>query len=482
MKKNVAEIKKQNSGAAGKKKIATRSRSRFLQYHYLFLAIGLIFGLKLVFVNPPWQTNDEDRHFFNAYALSRGHIGPKLENEKLGYRMPTNLCEAVNSFQGIRFSKTTVIPKDELKELTNQSLEEDKVSFCPNATSAISPFPYIPAAIAIKIGQVFNSNPIWLGWWARIGSLLAYLLIIFFAIRITPQFKPLLMVVALSPMALYQGASVTYDALSFAFLFLLFALIIKYYFQKTPITLKQVMIFFLVALAHRFSKDGYFVLYFALFAISITKFESKKIYFLAFPLLLIASFLPSFLWNAYIASLHYPDAVFSGFQKDFKFDGALNIKYHLQNPLHAAALFFQNTFSQGKEWIRGSIGRFGYSYTALPGAIIFLQVLVYITTVLLEKPGKILSLKFRVALLGVAVLGLAALIFGALIILSPVGANMIFGLQGRYFTPILPFIFAPLFYLPLFKVNENVLKWSLVIYCIAILWYTSNILDSTFYG
>ena len=467
-----------NPEPGNKKSIKTDKNYSFLQYHYLFLFIGLFFGLRLVFVNPPWQTNDEDRHFYNAYALSQGYIAPQVENGKIGCTIPTSLNETVRSFQGIQFSKTSLISKEKLNSLKDQPLKADKQSFCDNPSATILPFPYIPAAIMIKTGEVLKSSPVWLGWWGRIGSLLAYLAIIFIALKNIPHFKPVLMVIALSPMAMYQGASVTYDTLNLALLFLLFSLVIKYYYQETLITLKQVLVFFLVAFMHRCSKDGYFLLYFTLFAISIHKFESKKFYFLAGLLLLIASFLPSYAWNSYIAGLHLPAGKF---QLDFRFDMALNIKYHMQYPLNFVSLLFQNLFSQGKLWISGSIGRFGYSYTLLPDWIIFVQLLAYGSFVFFEKPAKILSLKFRTVFLGFAVLNLFALIAAGLFALSPVGANSIFGMQGRYFTPLLPFLFLGIFYLPFFNDREKWLKWIVPVYCIFVLLYTSNLIESKFF-
>lgn len=478
MKKNISETKRGNAESSNKMSLKTYKKYAFLQYHFLFLFIGLFFGLKFVFVNPPWQTNDEDRHFYNAYALSQGYISPQIEKGKIGYPMPTNLIETVRSFQGIQFHNNTLISKEKLNSLKSLPLKAENISFCDTPSATILPFPYIPAAIMIKVGAVIISNPVWLGWWGRIGSLLAYLAIIFIALKNIPHFKPILMVIALSPMALYEGSSVTYDALSIALIFLLFSLGIKYYYQETPITLKQVLVFFLVALAHRCSKDGYFILYFTIFAINIHKFESKKIYFLAGLLLLVASFLPSYLWNSYIAGLHLPGGKF---QLDFAFSSALNIKYHLQNPLHAVSLVFQNIFSQGKQWMSGSIGRFGYSYTLLPEWIILLQLLAYISVVLLEKPGKILSLKFRTVFLGFTILNFFALIAAGLFVLSPVGANFIFGFQGRYFTPLLPFLFLGIFYLPIFNDREKWLKWIVPVYCIIVLLYTSNFLDSKFF-
>jgi uncharacterized membrane protein len=450
----------------------------FVQYHYLFLFIGLVFGLILVFVNPPWHTNDEDRHFYNSYALSQGYIGPQVKDGKIGCLMPKNLIEAVKLHQAIQFSGGEYIKKENLQELVDQPLEANKIEFCENVNSVTLPFAYLPSALTIKVGMLFNSSSIWLGWWARIGSLLAYLIIVFFAIKIIPHFKPLLMLVALSPMALYQGTSVTYDSLSFAFLFLLFALVIKYYYQTTLITFKQVLLFFIIALLQTSCKDGYFIVYFSLFAISIKKFTSKSLYMSTFFLLILAVFLPSYLWNSYLSTLTYPGAPL---QTDFLFNSDLNLKYQLKDPLHLVGIIIQNIFDQGKLWMSGTVGRFGYSYTLLPDWIIFLQLLVCSLVVFYEKPKAPLSSKFKLTLLIISVLNALALIFGMLIVGSPVGANMIYGFQGRYFTPLLPFLFLTIFYVPLFKGQEAMMRWAVPVYCSLVLCYTVNFIDSQFY-
>lgn len=451
----------------------------FVQYHYLFLFIGLVFGLILVFVNPPWHTNDEDRHFYNAYALSQGYIGPQVKDGKIGCPMPINLIDAVKVHQAIQFSGGEYIKKENLQELVNQPIESQKIDFCENVNSVTLQFAYLPAAVMIKVGMLFDSSAVWIGWWARIGSLLAYLILVFFAVKIIPHFKPLLILVALSPMALYQGASVTYDSLSFAFLFLLFALVIKYYYQTTPITFKQVLLFFVIALLQTSCKDGYFIVYFCLFAININKFNSKRLYISAFFLLIIATFLPSYLWNSYLSSLSYPGAPL---QTDFLFNRDLNLKYQLKDPLHLVGILIQNIFDQGKLWMSGTVGRFGYSYTLLPDWLIFLQLLVYALVVFYEKPKVSLSNKFKLALLIISVVNALALIFGMLIVGSPVGANMIYGFQGRYFTPLLPFLFLTIFYVPLFKGQEAMMRFTVPIYCTLVLWYTVSFIDSQFYN
>ena len=39
-----------------------------IKYEHLFLILATIFGLIFVFINPPWQSNDEDRHFLKSTA------------------------------------------------------------------------------------------------------------------------------------------------------------------------------------------------------------------------------------------------------------------------------------------------------------------------------------------------------------------------------------------------------------------------------
>ncbi|MBK7762858.1 MAG: DUF2142 domain-containing protein [Bacteroidetes bacterium] len=450
-----------------------------LSYHHIFLLIGLVFGLKMVFVNPPWQANDEDRHFYNAYNLSEGHLGPQAQNDSCGFVLPVNLVATVIQFQSIKFNEKTKLNLSVIENIKENELNKEKTMFWITPSGKLQPFPYIPAALMIKMGSFFKSSPVWLGWWARIGSLLAYLLIVTLAIKKLPHFKPLLMLIALSPMALYQGTSVSYDTLSFAFLFLFFALIIAYYYQTEKISFKQIMLLFLVALAQRFSKDGYFLMFFSFAFIPINKFENKKLFFGTFALMLVASFLPSQLWSMYLNSMKLPPEM--PLQNDYLFSSSKSIEYHLQQPVEAIRLIVLNILSQGKDWIHGSLGRFGYSYTFLPITIVSIYLLVIIFSVLTEETEQKLSMRFRLPVLGLALLNCLAIIVSLFLIITPVGGHYLHGLQGRYFTPLLPFLFVLLFYLPKPIIQASWMRWAVPIFISIVLWYTLQFINETFY-
>ena len=159
-----------------------------------------------------------------------------------------------------------------LKTLRRQPLNKKDTIFYNNTAYPINFVPYIPAAIAIKIGSIFKSSPVWLGWWARIGSLAAYLALVFVAIRIIPFAKLLVLVFALTPMVLFQAASVTYDTLSIALCIVLAALALQMRRQNISISWKQLSLYLLVALFHRFAKDGYLLVPFIILVVPISKF------------------------------------------------------------------------------------------------------------------------------------------------------------------------------------------------------------------
>src|SRR5574339_595052 len=85
---------------------------------YFFVVIALFFGMRMVFVNPPWQTNDEDRHFYNSWYYANGYFEPESRDKKIGNPLPQKIIRQVDRFQGISF-KDNKIDKEMLDSLKN---------------------------------------------------------------------------------------------------------------------------------------------------------------------------------------------------------------------------------------------------------------------------------------------------------------------------------------------------------------------------
>jgi len=447
---------------------------------YFFLVIGLFFGMKLVFINPPWQTNDEDRHFYNSWYYANGYFKPDSREEGIGNPLPTKMYDQVAGFQGIRFNEKTKISKQKIEELKGVTYEKTDTFFYSNPNYNTNPIGYIPNIIGIKLGEAYKKNPIIVQWWSRAFGLFAYLLIVFFAIRITPVYKNVLMLIALAPMSLYQSASVTYDTLCNATTFLIIAFVIKWLLQKEKVSSREIILFCLAVTIQVFSKAAYYFIPFLFLIIPSEKFSFSYSKIKLSILIVAILMLPTFTWNAYINSFHFKGA--TPLQNDFLFDPSKNLAFHLKNIPGMISDLFSNVLVQGKNWIIGCIGRFGYSYTPLPDGWIFMYVIALFGMASIDHNGNIKLTRMQRGISALLLLAsLAAIITGLYLTITPVGARFIFGGQGRYFIPILPLLLFQLFgtipnyakkYLPLITILISIL----------FLYKTVGFIDETFYS
>lgn len=453
--------------------------NKYFRFEYLFVIIALIMGWRMAYTNPPWQSNDEDRHFYNAYYLSQGKIKPTVEDGKIGQVLPENLHQTVRSFQGIPFSKDAKVSKKFLKSISKKKVGS-KTTFNPNPSSKIMPVGYIPSAIGIWFARVTNQSLLEVGYWARLFTLFAYIMIVFLAIKVIPNgYKAIVFIISLAPMTLYQAASVTYDSMTLALLFLYLAYVVNFYYKDSKIVLSNLILLIVLATIQRMTKNGYFLLFFTALVIPRSKFENSRDYWIMIAGLLFAAFVPGYLWELYVKSWEIPRESMKYFQKDFKFDRSTNLKYNLQDPVNFIVLTIQNVFTQGKMWLRGIIGRFGYSYTLLPAG----QVVVWYLLILAAASHKRTpnSRRFTLTIGSIALLSMLMIIVGWFMT-SPIGAHYIYGLQGRYLTPILPFLVIGLINPNLFKVRSTYWKVGLAVITLLLLNMSISYMSEFFYN
>lgn len=411
---------------------------------YLFVVVALIFGLILTFTNPPFQSNDEDRHFYKAYMVAEGVLYGDNNNGTNGFWIPTSILNVANAYQAINFNEGKKIKESSINGYSEIKLNVEDRVFYAHTGQDLNPVGFMPGALGIIIGKFFNSNPMYLLWFARIGGLLFYIVIVFFAIRIIPIHKVLLMALALSPMSVYISVSVGYDITTLSLAYLFVAMVIKFAIQDGKITDKELLLLLLIMFFHRFAKNNYWLLAFLVLIIPPKKFKNIFYYIglVLFAIVLIK--LPDYLWKAMILP---PEVKSSArLQTDFTLSGSMNISYYINKPLETAKHLVVNLFMQGRDWIYGSLGRFGYAYYVPSGMLLTIHSLFILTIALFDNnKSYYLPSLARYITLGLGVIFAVSIIGGYFIIGSPVGAHVIFGLQGRYFTPILILFLIPIY-------------------------------------
>lgn len=108
---------------------------------------------------------------------------------------------------------------------------------------------YLAPGFGIFIARILNLNTIWMLWLGRICNLVLYASITSLAIKKTPILKVPMFFMALIPLAMFQGSSVSIDALinSLGFYTIAYAL----YLIKSPensIESKELIIFSIIIL------------------------------------------------------------------------------------------------------------------------------------------------------------------------------------------------------------------------------------------
>ena len=169
----------------------------------VYLAFGIAMGLVFLIIFPIYVVPDEPVHLNTAYELSNRLMGVGTSPDGVYYRacdrtLPVTVKYTIglfNEYYGHLFEPTGN---------TELILRND-------GTVATMFYQYIPGALGITLGRLLNLNTLTTFLLGRLFTLACFVTLIYFAIKLLPVGKMVLMVVALTPMMLQQGMSYSYD-------------------------------------------------------------------------------------------------------------------------------------------------------------------------------------------------------------------------------------------------------------------------------
>ena len=182
-----------------------------------FLLLGGIFGFLFLLVTPPFQVADELQHFLHGYNFSEGRLRAQLIDGRGGDYLPASLLLFYNT---VNRSEIATHPenKQDLKTLGAQFRKplnpEQRIFLSFSDTARYCPIVYLPQAIGIALGRWWNSAPVIIFYLGRLTNLLVWCLMTAYAIKLIPFFKWVTVLLALTPMSLFQSASLSADGLA----------------------------------------------------------------------------------------------------------------------------------------------------------------------------------------------------------------------------------------------------------------------------
>lgn len=440
--------------------------------HYYFLNIAIILGILLIVFSPPMTVPDENTHFLNAYTIADGQIFLQKSDGKLGKYIPESVIDFVDENKS-KFAGMDGKRYNFKEYYFNSYLTRDKGEkvFTSYWSQDINPISYIFSSVGMVIGKVLLPKsfelPFNLLLFGRIFNLIFYVISMTYVIKIAPYYKNTMFLLALMPMSIYLGASISYDALIIPSVFLLFAYTLKLR-ESEKIVLKDIIIICCIMFVLFSVKQAYTP--FALVLLSIPKknFGDRKRYYKIIGITLVVCI---------------TTVLFSQINKSelFSLQSGSNVNEnvvlqseYLKNNFGIMIPLILNTFSVYKTfYITGFIGTLGQLDTNLPIPLVvtFGLILIFVMFIDSFKASQI-TINFK--LLGlVATFVFVYFSFRIMYInwtpvIGSVCGDTVSGIQGRYFIPIAPFvcgIFANKFLLKYEIINKFInLNTKLVCY------------------
>ncbi len=481
----------------------------------LFLAIALTFGLLFTLIIAPFHAESEPQHYYRSYQISEAKlIADKKIVDCYGHQFETYL-PATNCVGGmlpkslVKTVKITDVmagrknPRNQqniqnIIALLNLPLDRNNRVFLrfPNI-SLFFPITHLPQAFGMAIGRLFNVSPLVLLYAGRICNLLVWLLVVYLAIKIIPFYKWLLLLLALTPMSIFQASSLSGDALTNGLSFLLIAVIlntafdtglqasegnpfrficvagIKYplhkqavpstaairYEGEKQVTKSEIFILALLSLLLSLCKLAYCPILFLLWVIPVQKFRSKKEYILTISAIILFSLAAVLSWLFLTRHLNVPLRLDTP-----NLTTEQRLDYLANQPWKLLVLLGNTLRVHGLSYLEQYLGGMGWGETKMPiwHIVSYALVLVGVAACSHEK-DILVSPKQKAISLSIVATNIVLIFTLLYITWTSLDSDVIQGFQGRYFIPISPLLFL-LFYNQKIKLNFKKFEYAIACY------------------
>ncbi len=404
-----------------------RSISKPELFTILVLAV---FGTAVVFMTPVGAGYDEETHLARVWEMSALQLIP---NEQLGSELPFPAVYFELSYRRLKI--VTARPPEFLGEYAGLRLDAHDYIYGEFETRSVySPPLLAPQAFVMRyLGRALDQSALMVFYACRLVGLLCYILLAWLAVRWIPFGRWLLAVLAAAPMAVFQSATISTDAISngIALLFIGACLAIATLEEITWKDWGKLAALFFVLFWGKVNLVPLALLPFLL--IPPARFKSRSQYILLIAAALITFVIEVVGWNV-LAYSRYPSALEGA-------DPAGQLRFILGHPLDFAWVFLGDLLVHLAGYLRGWLALYGYDYWPVPGAVYWLYSLAILLALWIREADEELPARStRIGLAVVFILSYVATVASLYLSYTPVGSEVILGVQGRYFFPVLPLL------------------------------------------
>jgi uncharacterized membrane protein len=411
---------------------------RWFEPQRVFVVVGFIFGTLMALIVPPFQVPDEPHHFFRAYQISEGTLKATYrDNIALG-DLPSSLGRICRPFLDVRYNRA-ITSFSAIREVLQIPLKPQVRERYWLVTAHYPPIGYLPQAIGIGIGRMFNWPPLVLMYIGRLTNLWTWIGLGYCALRTARGFGRPLLLLMLIPMSLFMAASLSADAVLNGLAFLLAALAFKAAENKggddSFVGWRLVTEFILCSSAVALAKVAYLPLAGLIFLIPPKRMGGARRFAIILAVLAVVSVAPVALWSRLTPGLDTVTDI-----GDPVISARRQLQFVVGHPKAFALIPILTAQRDGIKMILSLVGRLGWFNIQLSPSFVIAYLLLLLLACRPTAKSPIFTRPWRVIAIGAlaAAASAEALLLMIDLIWTPVGDLRVNGLQGRYFIPIIP--------------------------------------------
>ncbi|MFI6870898.1 DUF2142 domain-containing protein [Nocardia sp. NPDC050406] len=433
--------------ASGLRGVVDAVERRFGAAALVFVVVAGVFGAVFSVVTPPFWGHDEITQFGRAYQVAHGGFTPERIPDDRGVSYGGQVPVSIDALMSYAFDDYQHNPEEPdpmvadrgaYQRLGAAPVSEQTEQVWFTNTAAYSPVPYVPAALGIRLSEALDLSVGALNTVTRLSGLLAYLLIVGFALRALRGHRVqwLAFTVAVLPIAVFQAGTVTADTMTNALAILVSALLVKGLFLGDRLTRPETVAALAATVLLPVSKPTYVLL--AMLTVLIpARHYGFRGPLRAIPWVVAAVGAGVFaVWMKIAAptgdgmSLMRPPHQWGTVRPSDQ------LKEILGDPFHFLNVFGDSIIYRDQRWFTQFFGELGFAYIDVPAITILACLLAFAVSVGVADRMSAANTRATVVV-ALTVLASVAMIYVTLYMsFTPIDYYIIDGVQGRYFVPL----------------------------------------------
>lgn len=392
------------------------------ELHKFFLIVFSFFGLIYFFVYPMSSVPDEHGHFYRAYEISEGYFVSDIVDGWGGRTLPKGLSLGLDGPD---------VSLEESWDTFDIKITDEREYYIFWNISLYAPVSYIPQSLGIFVARIFTDSIAIMYMMGRLFNLLAVGVIAYFAVKYIPIGKKLVIMIMLIPINMQEAISLAPDAMVTALTMAFMAYVLHLrYTQKTVMSKRQLALLYVMAIAISLYKIVYIPFCMLPFLIPKERFGGKKqfiIHAVCMGTLVVAAGLG---WLSFAG--RYLMDIEGGKNSDDQ------VMYILGDLPNYFKILFSTMKAYGKAYFYTMFGQsLSWLNVFVPKGYVILYALLIFAGVFSEEeiPEKFKPVRIVSAIIVVSIFLLT--MTSLYVQWTDYKAELISGVQGRYFIPLL---------------------------------------------